>query len=374
MGRSCRCELSTAANVCLGSTTDNPDMGRITAVAFYRIGCASQPKHDAIFLGVLTLDGQFIFFALISPYTRQERVRSRVQYGQRLNLRSASFGVRQLRDYELRNCLVADSFSEGYLMRMIPAPASASLHVTNEVALALIREAGKLSGDILDLGAGSGYMSSLLLAAPERVGKKPGEGLHACDIDEKTFSVSGVEFTKYNINKGLPYADASFDAVNAIEVLEHTAAPYHLLNEIKRVLKPGGVLIFSVPNIGHMQSRLSFLFSGHYFMFPSPSTKPENAGRLCGHVAPLAYQYWHYGLRLAGFSNIRLHKDRTKLGAAVFAILFWPFTKLAMALHRRRLARGDPPLYDETSEIAREANCWTALTSRSLVFSAVKTD
>ena len=253
----------------------------------------------------------------------------------------------------------------------MPTPATASLRHTNELALALVREAGKLSGNILDLGAGSGYMSSLLVSAPER-GARRSEGIEACDIDGKSFAVPGVNFTECNVNGGLPYADASFDAVCAIEVLEHTASPYYVLAEIRRVLKPGGVLAFSVPNVGHMLSRLSFLLSGHYFMFPSPSTKPENAGRLCGHIAPLAYQYWHYGLRLAGFSQIALYKDRTKKSAVTFAVFFWPFLRAATALNMRRLARREPPLYGEVAPIAREANSWTALTSRSLVFRAIK--
>lgn len=254
----------------------------------------------------------------------------------------------------------------------VPAPATASLRDTNQLALSLVRDAGKLSGDILDLGAGSGYLSSILLSAPERAQKKQGEGLQACDIDGKKFSVRGVKFVECNVNDGLPYPDAAFDAVIVIEVLEHTMVPYRVLAEIKRVLKPGGVLIFSVPNVGHMMSRFSFLLGGHYYMFPSPSIKPENAGRLCGHIAPLAYQYWHYGLRLAGYSGIQLHKDRTKKAAAALAVLLWPFNKLATALNMKRLARREPPLYSETADIARTANGWTALTSRSLVFSAVK--
>jgi hypothetical protein len=37
-----------------------------------------------------------------------------------------------------------------------------------------------------------------------------------------------------------------------------------------------------------------------------------------------------------------------------------------------RLARREPDLHAETAAITREANSWTALTSRSLVFSAQK--
>jgi len=52
--------------------------------------------------------------------------------------------------------------------------------------------------------------------------------------------------------------------------------------------------------------------------------------------------------------------------------LFWPVLKLATAMHLRSLARREPPLFEETAEIARQSNSWPALDSRSLVFSAVK--
>ncbi|MCC6949592.1 MAG: class I SAM-dependent methyltransferase [Bradyrhizobiaceae bacterium] len=242
----------------------------------------------------------------------------------------------------------------------------ASHRVTNELVVALLRDAGKLDGDILDMGAGSGFLTRLLVKSRAR----STAGLAACDIDEKPFSGDGVPFTRCNVDEGLPYPDASFDAVAAIEVMEHTRSSYRVLGEIARVLKPGGMLIFSVPNVGHMLSRFSFAASGHYHMFPSPSTKPENAGRLCGHVAPLPVQYWHYGLRSAGFSNIVLRQDRIKKSAAGLAVLFWPALKLSTALHLRALRRRELPLYEETADVARAANSWPALASRSLVFSA----
>lgn len=46
----------------------------------------------------------------------------------------------------------------------------------------------------------------------------------------------------------LPFADASFDVVLLIAVLEHTREPWRILAEARRVLKPGGRAIMVVPN------------------------------------------------------------------------------------------------------------------------------
>ncbi len=249
---------------------------------------------------------------------------------------------------------------------------AASLGTTNDFVLAQLRSAGKFDGSILDLGAGTGFFSRLLSAARQQSGKAPGEGLKACDIAGGAFKAEGVEFTECDANEGLPYAEASFDAVVAIEVFEHTRVPYNVIADVYRILKPGGLLIFSVPNPAHALSRVKFLFSGHFHMFPSPSIKPENGGRISGHIAALPYQYWNYALRRAGFRNIELHRDRGKRSAAAIAALIWPMTRLATSRQLARVARREPALYDETHEVVRTANSWEALTSRSLVIVASK--
>lgn len=52
------------------------------------------------------------------------------------------------------------------------------------------------------------------------------------------------------IGEELPFADASFDVVLSDNVIDHAARPYSVVDEIVRVLKPGGTLYFTV-NVHH---------------------------------------------------------------------------------------------------------------------------
>jgi SAM-dependent methyltransferase len=47
----------------------------------------------------------------------------------------------------------------------------------------------------------------------------------------------------------MPFSDASIDVVLCTQVLEHIPEPMAVLAEIRRVLKPGGTLLLSVPSI-----------------------------------------------------------------------------------------------------------------------------
>jgi SAM-dependent methyltransferase len=86
-----------------------------------------------------------------------------------------------------------------------------------------------------------------------------------------SFSASRELFAANNIDperiipvqgETLPFADASFDIVYSANVLEHVDDPLKVLEEAVRVLRPGGVLHFEMPNF------LSY-FEGHY-MIPQP--------------------------------------------------------------------------------------------------------
>ena len=106
---------------------------------------------------------------------------------------------------------------------------------------------------VLDLGCRSGALTRHFLDGNEVVG---------LDVDRAALAKAealGIEPVEADVEQPLPFADASFDAVVAGEVLEHLQLPEALVAEARRVLRPGGVLVGSVPNAFRLQSRLRFL-------------------------------------------------------------------------------------------------------------------
>jgi len=67
-----------------------------------------------------------------------------------------------------------------------------------------------------------------------------------------------------------PYADQSFDTVLCCELLEHlTADPMHMMSEIHRILKPGGALLLTTPNISSHRAIHAILHGYHPSFFPA---------------------------------------------------------------------------------------------------------
>lgn len=70
------------------------------------------------------------------------------------------------------------------------------------------------------------------------------------------------EFQQGNVDgQKLPFADASFDFVSCNHVLEHIFETEQLVSEFRRVIKPDGFCVISVPNTAAWINRLLFLFA-----------------------------------------------------------------------------------------------------------------
>jgi len=114
-------------------------------------------------------------------------------------------------------------------------------YVRQSILLALKENITLFKGKLLDIGCGKMPYKEFIVAN-STIEKYVGldiEGALNYDADIKPdYLWDGIT---------MPFADNSFDSAFGTEVLEHCARPEIILNEVYRVLKPGGVLFFTVP-------------------------------------------------------------------------------------------------------------------------------
>jgi SAM-dependent methyltransferase len=97
---------------------------------------------------------------------------------------------------------------------------------------------------VLDLGCDrGGHTAPLAKAGATVVGVEKSKAALASAVQTK-----GVEYVRSDLEQALPFADASFDAVLALDVIEHLHHRDAFLLEIVRVLKPQGQIYLSAPN------------------------------------------------------------------------------------------------------------------------------
>jgi 2-polyprenyl-3-methyl-5-hydroxy-6-metoxy-1,4-benzoquinol methylase len=122
---------------------------------------------------------------------------------------------------------------------------------------------GKL---LLDLGGRDGSLSRHFVE---------GNQVTIGDIDCASLAFAkanyGVSTVELNLNEPLPFENGSFDVVVMAEVLEHLPYPQITLGEVKRVLRPGGAFIGSIPLAYHLKDRWQVLRGRKLWMAGDPT-------------------------------------------------------------------------------------------------------
>ena len=147
-----------------------------------------------------------------------------------------------------------------------------------------LRKLAPIEGKKL-LEIGSGYGTNLAVFVKDfgidGYGVEPdGEGLgRSYASSRELFAANGIDPNRIvaAVGEALPFADQTFDLIYSSYVLEHVRDPEKVLTEAVRVLKPGGMAVFELPN------HLSY-FEGHYFV-PMP---------------PLVFNFLPFWVRLLG--------------------------------------------------------------------------
>jgi 2-polyprenyl-3-methyl-5-hydroxy-6-metoxy-1,4-benzoquinol methylase len=128
---------------------------------------------------------------------------------------------------------------------------------------------------LLDVGCGNGMHTLKAARHCVRVAGVDAD-IASLGVGRRTSRGTGatnVGFVASNVESGLPFADARFDIVLCLDLLEHVHKRDLVLAEIRRVLKTGGLLLLGVPNRGTTWKRR--LDRAGLFCYSDPDHKIE---------------------------------------------------------------------------------------------------
>jgi SAM-dependent methyltransferase len=183
----------------------------------------------------------------------------------------------------------------------------------------------------------------------------------------------------------LPFVDASFDTVVSMEGIEHFENQTGFVRECARVLRPGGLLILTTPNLLHLSSRISGFFTAQRLMrqgFINEETTlavREPTRLYHGHAYLIDAFRLRYILRVGGLRLQQLYTTNLSFGSLLLAPLvpmIWWATRYTLWSGRRHRRRRHKSVTSPTVErdIARLALSPALLLSRGLVAVAYKED
>lgn len=167
----------------------------------------------------------------------------------------------------------------------LPIYAAKGLH---QHVMEMVKELVPVPAAVLELGAGTGAMSRRL--------------------SDHFYNVTAVDKVAENFRPGLPLVCADlnehfsaalnrqFDAIVAMEIIEHLENPWHFFREARRLLRKNGKLIVTTPNTESAISICQKLIRGHHAWFSD-----EDYVR-AGHITPLTSWHLRYMAHEAKFS------------------------------------------------------------------------
>jgi len=195
--------------------------------------------------------------------------------------------------------------------------------------------------NILDWGCGKGHVTFLL--------RKHGAGITSCDYytgntpdDDSSFGQdtpiirsAGIEVDRLHDAVELPYSNGSFDVILSFGVLEHVQSDIESLRELRRVLRPGGILFcFNLPYFLSWTQRVSHLIGNFYHdrLYTKKSVR-----KLLDDTGYELLDIWHRQLFPKNTVRYPLYRMAEKLDQAL--VQFTPLKYLATNIEFVAVAR-----------------------------------
>lgn len=217
-------------------------------------------------------------------------------------------------------------------------------------------------GKVLDIGCGDGDYGYNL--------QKMGFDVIAGDMDVDRFRYKDlIKFQRCNVVERLPFDDNSFNFIVLAEVIEHLKNPYDVVKELKRILKPGGKLILSTPNILNLKSRVRFLTEGCWEYFREvPLEHSQNPKEVIWnlHVIPWRYHELEYLLHCNDLEVESVYTSKYEGWELAFLV---PLIKFQMKIKEVRSKKKEGTDFARINRILSSKNL---LFGEHLIMKAVK--
>ena len=199
-----------------------------------------------------------------------------------------------------------------HLMQIFHIYSMPQIFVTNTVLKAIECLPNFPNLNVLDLSCGEGEIIKQLQARGCKV-----RGTHFQETDyiiKNRNRLGNLEIIDgVNLHEPLPFDTGNFDVVILSEVLEHLEWHGKVIREAGRVLRQGGHLCFTTPNISRLHSRLQFFLTGKHKLCRRRvgwDLSPEEL--YAYHITPVDFPLMHSLLYQANLKIVKLDYTRIK--------------------------------------------------------------
>lgn len=176
----------------------------------------------------------------------------------------------------------------------------------------------KPESHVLDVGAGAGIVEQMHFK---------GHVAQVCgvDLDPRVTENPHLDEGRLADAGSIPYEDNRFDLVFADNVMEHLDAPYTVFSEIRRVLKPGGILLFKTPNRSHYMPLISRMTPHGFHQFYNrlrgrEATDTFPTHYLANSKAQITKLAIRSGLELVSVDRVEGRPEYLRLTALTYAV------------------------------------------------------
>ncbi len=228
---------------------------------------------------------------------------------------------------------------------------------------------------LLDIPAGAGGESARL----ERMGFE----VVSADLYPPSAGAPAPRWVRADCNAPFPFRSGTFDALLSREGIEHFENQAGFVRECARVLRPGGRIVLTTPNLMHLSARLSAMLTGQRTMRRGLANEVETlrarsgSSFYHGHIFLIDYFRLRYLMRLARLGAVEVYTDRfspTSLALAPIVPVMYAASRAAVGAfarkarqHRRAVA---PP--ELTAEIMRHVFSPALLFGKRMIVTAVR--